>query len=273
MPKNWTWIWNCGENPGQYQNTTVSQYQPSNVNISIRIASPGNDGPVSQANVAIAAHVGPVVIAATPAVPAIVAPLPAPVANLVSDAVIPGMTSLPALVERVEPIWLGSDVSVPSIVEILDDTVGLTFVPRPLVGAVAVRVVDGKLVFSGLRGLAVPVIGRLSPIVPRDPGARLAGSAVASADARSAGSSLRGSRVAKKPAPRWHAPLPEPVPATVPSGASFAPATGGGSSGGGIPIFLALPFLAAMLDLARRVTLDRAALPSGYRSRMPDDPG
>jgi len=28
-----------------------------------------------------------------------------------------------------------------------------------------------------------------------------------------------------------------------------------------------------MLDLARRVTLDRAALPSGYRSRMPDDPG
>jgi hypothetical protein len=63
------------------------------------------------------------------------------------------------------------------------------------------------------------------------------------------------------------------MPAGVPSGASFAPATGGGSSGGGIPIFLALPFLAAMLDLARRVALDRTALPSGYRSRMPDDPG
>jgi hypothetical protein len=63
------------------------------------------------------------------------------------------------------------------------------------------------------------------------------------------------------------------MPAPVPSGASFAPATGGSSSGGGIPVFLALPFLAAMVDLARRVTLDRVALPSGHRSRVPEDPG
>jgi hypothetical protein len=63
------------------------------------------------------------------------------------------------------------------------------------------------------------------------------------------------------------------VPVGAPSGASFAPATGGSASGGGIPIFLVLPFLAAMLDLARRVTLDRVALPSGHRSRVPEDPG
>jgi hypothetical protein len=34
-----------------------------------------------------------------------------------------------------------------------------------------------------------------------------------------------------------------------------------------------VPFLAAMLDLARRVTLDRVSLPSGHRSRVPEDPG
>ena len=61
---NWNWNWNCGGNtntnansgsqsPSQYQPVT-SQYQPINVNISIRIASPGNDGPVAQTNLALA---------------------------------------------------------------------------------------------------------------------------------------------------------------------------------------------------------------------------
>lgn len=77
-----------------------------------------------------------------------------------------------------------------------------------------------------------------------------------------------------RPAPRWKAPAPaQPVPASLTSGTSAAPASGGGSSGGGIPIFLALPFLAVMFDLARRVALDRVALPSGHRSRMPENPG
>jgi hypothetical protein len=61
---NWNWNWNCGANTNangnsgsqsssQYQPVT-SQYQPINVNISIRIASPGNDGPVVQTNLALA---------------------------------------------------------------------------------------------------------------------------------------------------------------------------------------------------------------------------
>jgi hypothetical protein len=59
---NWNWNWNCGadppvsgksesEIPSQYHGGTT-QYQPINVNISIRVSSPGNDGAVSQANVA-----------------------------------------------------------------------------------------------------------------------------------------------------------------------------------------------------------------------------
>jgi hypothetical protein len=52
-----------------------------------------------------------------------------------------------------------------------------------------------------------------------------------------------------------------------------APASVGGSSSGGLPLVLALPFLAAVLDMARRLALDRVATPSGHRSRVPDDPG
>ena len=59
---NWNWDWNCGGSPSsggnnesqlptQYQ-PSATQYQPMNVNISIRILSPGNDGAVTQTNVA-----------------------------------------------------------------------------------------------------------------------------------------------------------------------------------------------------------------------------
>jgi hypothetical protein len=274
LPKNWTWIWNCGENPAQYQDATAAQYQPSNVNIAIRISSSGNDGPVSQSNLAVAVHVGlpPVAI---PAGPGVVVPTPVSVSDVASDAVIPGMTSLPALVAPLESVWLGGDVSVRSIVEVLDDGVDLPYVLPPLLGTGTFQLVERPGPFPGLRGLDAPVIGRLAPVgafgletlSEVDAGSP-------SADGRSAVSGASATRAKEKSAPRWRAPLPGPVPAQVTSGASFAPATGGSSSGGGgIPIFLALPFLAAMLDLARRVTLDRVSLPSGHRSRVPEDPG
>jgi hypothetical protein len=272
VPKNWTWIWNCGENPSQYQDATATQYQPSNTNISIRISSPGNDGAVSQANVAVAAHVGLPVIA-VPAGPAIVVPIPIPVADVVSQAVIPGMTSPPALVAPPEPVWLGGDTSVRSIVETVDDVVELPYVLPPLPGTRAFRLVESQRRLPGPGGPAVPVMRRLAPLGALALGTlSVADAEASSADGRSAVAGASPSRAAKKQT-RWRAPLPEPMPAQVPSGASFAPATGGSSSGGGIPIFLALPFLAAMLDLARRVTLDRVALPSGHRSRVPEDPG
>jgi hypothetical protein len=49
----WNWNWNCDRGPitggdtSQYQ-SAGSQYQPENVNVSIRIGSPGDDGPVTQ---------------------------------------------------------------------------------------------------------------------------------------------------------------------------------------------------------------------------------
>src|SRR4029079_14751840 len=55
------------------------------------------------------------------------------------------------------------------------------------------------------------------------------------------------SRAARKP-PRGPPPPPQPMPAQVPSGASFAPATGGSSSGGGIPLLLPPLFLGAQVS-------------------------
>ena len=60
----WNWNWNCGgsdstspnsegENTAQYQ-PVVTQYRPININISIRINSPGNNGAVAQTNVVVA---------------------------------------------------------------------------------------------------------------------------------------------------------------------------------------------------------------------------
>jgi hypothetical protein len=72
---DWNWEWNCGGNPGSGGNSgtqlpsqyhaAATQYQPININISIRVLSPGNDGPVTQtnmaqANVGVTIHGSPV---------------------------------------------------------------------------------------------------------------------------------------------------------------------------------------------------------------------
>ena len=310
IPRNWTWIWNCAGNDSQYQGATSSQYQPSNVNVSIRVSSPGNDGPVSQANVAVAVGAAPVAVdvpelswgydpgpsAPPPTLPGLGA-LPA-LPSLGSLAALPGFGSLPALpnlpvfpslgavdellapvilpvAEELGALALGVSTPADMVAGSTSDAAALASM-RPsvvLVGPLAARR-GGASATLALRG--VPWLGR-----PRD----ISGSAEAlgtyidgqasSSVARAAGAEgSSGTTTDSHPAPRWKGLAPgERLPATTPSGASVAPAVGGGSSGGGIPIFLALPFLAAMADLARRVTLDRVALPSGHRSRVPEDPG
>jgi hypothetical protein len=76
---NWNWDWNCGafENSelinGEQYHPVITQYHPVNVNVSIRIGSPGDDGPVSQTNVVVLVAAEPVgriaVSAATPVLP------------------------------------------------------------------------------------------------------------------------------------------------------------------------------------------------------------
>ena len=89
---NWNWNWICGgnepagnesieESSDGYQAPTT-QYRPVNINISIRINSPGDNGPVVQANVAVGVTLpAPVVIVPSmpPATPQ--TPAPAPVGS------------------------------------------------------------------------------------------------------------------------------------------------------------------------------------------------
>ena len=82
-----------GEKPPQYQ-PGVTQYRPININISIRINSPGNDGPVHQTNVAV--------VVTAPALPPIRVEVPAaPTAQLGSASV--GFEALvsPASADRI----------------------------------------------------------------------------------------------------------------------------------------------------------------------------
>jgi hypothetical protein len=285
MPRNWTWIWSCGGNPGQYQGATVGQYQPVNVNVSIRVGSPGNDGPVSQSNVAVAVSAGIGGArstssgngASTGSAPASSIP-----AGFPGAAALPGFVSLPAVLSPV--------VSVPSMGE-AGGLSGLVVEPAlpwvegsaelrtasPILGGEEPTRLDPSPGFAPRLGVA-PRVAWQQPELSRpalgthglDAPVLRPAPAVAGAEAPEATPAAKRA----KAAPRWRTKGPaSPVPETAPSGTSAAPASGGGSSSGGLPIFLALPFLAALLDLARRVAIDRIATPSGHRSRIPDTPG
>ena len=292
VPKNWTWIWNCGDNLGQYQGGTASQYQPVNLNVAIRISSPGNDGPVSQSNVAVAVSVGRnspdghTPEGSPPSTPPPVSPGASfPGLSLPPIASLPGLSSLSAVlspVVSVPPSLVegglveGGDVSelvVGAALSFGDGPVELPFVlAGPGSGTPGLTAVGpirvGPISGVGMGAWASGIGSRLAPAIV---GAAGGPSAIAAAATSSKRSDTRGRA---KPAPHWRTPVPaSPAPESAPMGASAAASTGGGSSGGGLPVFLALPFLVALLDLARRVALERAASPSEHRSRMPDTPG
>ena len=279
-PRNWTWIWNCGTNPVQYQGTTVAQYQPSNVNVSIRVASPGNDGPVSQANVAFAVSAGVSVphgastsaASDTPGQVSVTIPVP-----IVSLPGIPGLPAISALPAVLSPV-------VPSLVEPSTESGVAELVPPELA-----PLLDG-LVHVTPPTVDTGDVSSWASLVPRLPAFRAGSDALSGAPApatarRGGGGAVQSSSSAEraagapdakreKSAPKWRRPAPTaPAPAQAPPGTSAAAASGGGSSSGGIPFFLALPFVVAMLDLARRTALERVALPSEHRSRMPENPG
>ena len=90
--RDWTWNWNwiCGGGEPTLNNNVeetitgyrapVTQYRPVNINVSIRIASPGDNGPVVQANVAVGVTV-PVPVLVQPPVrvePPVAAPAAEP---------------------------------------------------------------------------------------------------------------------------------------------------------------------------------------------------
>ena len=242
----WTWNWNFNCNqanapPGsdQYQGTPT-QYQPGNTNISIRIASPGDNGAVTQtiAAVAQATAVAANTITQTvvqEALGAIGAPPPA-TGSTVAQPVTVVAQAVTAVAEIVAAV-LPSTVAFPPTV-----TAPLLPAVIPWPTAVAVPPHIGELL--GQLGVLPP-----KPVVrpsgaktrSRPAPARLPqpayGVGSASAWGRSqpptvaAAAAGRGASAAAPPA---HSPRPgqrRPVPMPAPGGASLA-GTGGSSAGG-----------------------------------------
>ena len=269
-PSNWIWNWNCGTNTTQYHNADTEQYRPINVNVGIRISSPGNDGPVSQANVVVAIGVG------APATPPVFAPPTAPTESL--PVVAPAPEGQPEAAPSEAAPSAGDAGGVMDselgivVLEPADDFVDPShgaFRPGGLLSAI------GPAGIGISRRVAPSVAGRTAlgalPTVAIRPWST-AGALRAGGGRQAHASSER--TAVEKTKPRWTRSRGIRGSITPQSsGTSVAPAGAGSSSSGGLPLVLALPFLAAVLDMARRRVLDRVATPSGHRSRVPDDPG
>ena len=266
-PNNWIWNWNCGENTTQYRGETTGQYLPINVNVGVRISSPGNDGPVTQTNVVVAIGAGtaPMVANPPPAQAETPVGVPAPEEHRVAGTPEQG-ASPPG---EVAPVVAAIETVV---LQPTDDHVEPSHGSLRWSGVVA-RVLEPAgfgpeaSVRPGLRRTALSALpmAAIRPWTTR----RALPSAVESQPR-----STSGEAAATKAAPRWT--RSRGIRGSITrqsSGTSVAPAGVGSSSGGGLPLVLALPFLVAVLDMARRLALDRVATPSGHRSRVPDDPG
>ena len=259
-----------GQIQPQYQGETAGQYHPVNVNVGVRLSSPGNDGPVTQTNVVVAIGPGTDPVRRAD-------PTPAPGRDARLDACSGGAPLAPAPPKAAlaRPARSrhrrrrGRDRR-PTANGRSHRAVArhLAVERRPCPRSRAGRVGSGQLPFvpacdeTHCRRCGWP---RSAPGQPAE--RCLRASSRSRARRRGAGGGHEGC-----------APLDTlaGIRGSITrqsSGTSVAPAGVGSSSSGGLPLVLALPFLVAVLDMARRLALDRVATPSGHRSRVPDDPG
>ena len=263
---NWNWNWNCGGNTSgngnsgsqstsQYQPVT-SQYQPINVNISIRIASPGNDGPVVQTNLALAM---PVIVqtASNHPAPLPVQWLPSPVVSVhVSEIgeTAPAETAAVASEMPAAPMQDAASAEQSPISETAGD--GSKVIRSVLQLAPDRGRGDTTRVTSG--SAPVPVsAAQIATLAPPAP-------AVAAGE--------RAKAQQQRPATHARPILPQGVAAAAVSYASVGPLGAGGSDRTVWLVFLfSVPFLLAFADAARRVREEwkAEAADSGRRREKP----
>jgi hypothetical protein len=260
VPLSWTSIWNYASNSTQYQPATDEQYQSGNEALGIFLSGLWDEAPFTLARTAIAVSAGPgAALAVTPPGPAgagsaaqVGSPAEAPAQE--SPGVAPAATS----------------TAVPSIAPAGGDDDGRRSRRSGMVSGFETgeEAGAGPLVWPG-RSVGYSSSGAATDGLRResDP----ARSSAPSATTERA-SPARAERARSATPSRQPAPTDREVP-SAPTSAAASAAPGTGSSGGGLPVFLALPFLAAVLDLARRAALERAAWPSGHPARIPDTPG
>ena len=263
----WNWDWNCedpesmpentsGEKPPQYQ-PGVTQYRPININISIRINSPGNDGNVSQTNVAV--------VLAAPAIPRlkIEVPVALPVPTQTGGTAASAESAAPLSFVAVVAGTIFADPAEPAA-EVEDCCAAGE--PRGIATAA-----------SEPQSLLLP---QAPPPIRRDTTAKERFRASVAVTTRLARASEAAARVARptpkpaqfRPAPR-HAAAPAREEAAALSAAGFAPANASdGRLGQLLLVLVAFAFAIAFADASRSVAAEvRAA--GEDPDRPPDHPG
>ena len=266
---------NCGNNAStfvrgvhQYQREIGGQYRPINVNVSIRLSSPGDNGPVSQTNVVIALGGGqqaPPFERPAPGGAAVVVDTEVSVVTSTFVASTTPFVAEAASVDVISPPVLDDATFEPELPRVYPRPASIVFSEPDA----ASRRRSGGLGWP--TAVALPVLGV----------AGLHASRIAfGPEARSTETDAHANRSAPAGRPPPTGPPRANAPGksivllgSAPGGASVAPASSGSSSSGGLPIFLLFPFLAVMLDLARRVVASCLTWPSGHRARMPETPG
>ena len=280
LPANWNWNWDCGEGtrsganttaqlPNQYQ-VSATQYQPVNINVSVRIASPGENGPVVQTNLAMT-------VATTVAT--------------ASSSTVPSGRPPPAVPPVLTVVTVEAAAAPVAIVEALS---ALAANPLTLVlgGAVALERLEeaDEALRVGLLGwgpdeseqrvvreprripdrLATPPVTQTAPVTALSL-SRLAASQRERADATN-----RAAPDAKQP-PRAVLPPPAPLP-SLPRRVPLATLTLGGAAPGtggdnGFLFLLLIPFALALAEAARCVTRERPAILAQVESSRRERPG
>jgi hypothetical protein len=257
---------NASDNAGvsaQYQGDAV-QYRPVNISVSIRISSPGNDGPVAQTNlVRVQASIS--VQAAQP-----VQPLAGPLDPTIGVAIAVDVAPAGGEVAQQEPVDAdGESVSdAPVQADIETPTTDL-FGPTPLDSPFSRSsgpVSPGGIAISRLAwGVGrPPSLGWITPISqPRAAGPD---------DTARAGAAETAQHRPRRAA----APSAPPTRMWAPVELSVAPASAsssGGGNGGGLAVALSLPFVLALLYSSSRRLRTSAGVPSAHITRRPERPG
>jgi hypothetical protein len=271
---NWIWNWNCGgdtsdaannnpESTAGYHSTPV-QYRPININVSIRINSPGNNGAVTQANVAVGVGI-PVSLPAPPPVqvppgPLVPAPAETPAAPAPGPA--PPESGAPVEAQPTRPVVPPSSRKPPAHdCCLLPESRGAAPAPeRPA----SILVGGGAPTVSGIASLpgdTVAVAARLELTLRR---------AATAASAPPRPPELKPARKQARPAPQRRDNDEQPSAVTQ-SGLGFAPVGGPERS---LPfaalVLLAFAFASANTSLA---SVRSRPTPSADADDPPDRPG
>jgi hypothetical protein len=272
MPSSWTWIWNCGDNSPQYQSETPNGYSQINTNIAIRISSPGNDGSVTQVNVGAGLTIpAPTQVHGTP-VPPSPANVPPPL-ETAPGAVSAEIGSVLEALPFVDTTDITAVLDPGAATDASTEPVSAIPFAAPVAPAWApAPTAPRRATTGGFQQFRIPT----APVLRYTPASTLAVDAAWRATSPASPTTPKAPARPPEATPRQQAPHePSKEPVISASGVSAGAASGGtgGSSGPGLPLLLMIPFVAAALDLARRVALEHATWPTGHRRRVPDRPG